>query len=91
MIQYNEEQLRHNKIKSNIQSKMALHFGHRHLASQVVLNKIKANPIYGSNLFYVQPYKKTYEELASLSLKMSYNMWLAVKVDSLSLLTPSCK
>lgn len=69
-----------------------MYFGHRHLASQIVLNKIKASPIYGSNLFYVQPYKKTYEELKEQqSLKMAYNMWLAVKVDSLSLLTPSSK
>lgn len=41
-------------------SKTALYFGHRHLCSQIVLNKIKSNPIYGSNLFYVQPYKSTY-------------------------------
>lgn len=79
------------KIKTDIPLKMSLHFGHRHLASQIVLNRIKCNPIYGSNLFYVQPYKKTYEELKKESLKIAYNMWLAVKFDSISLLTPSSK
>lgn len=83
--------MKHNKIKTDIPLKMSLHFGHRHLASQIVLNRIKSNTIYGSNLFYVQPYKKTYEELKQESLKMEYNMWLAVKVDSISLLTPSSK
>lgn len=53
--------MKSNKIKTDIPLKMALHFGHRHLASQIVLNRVKSNPIYGSNLFYVQPYKKTYE------------------------------
>ena len=47
-------------IKNDSPQKTALYFGHRHLASQIVLNKIKSNPIYGSNLFYVQPYKKIY-------------------------------
>ena len=91
MIEYNEQQIKHHKIKADSPQKTALYFGHRHLASQIVLNKIKSNHIYGSNLFYVQPYKKTYEELIGQSLKMSYNMWLAVKVDSISLLTPSSK
>lgn len=83
--------MKSNKIKTDIPLKMALHFGHRHLASQIVLNRVKSNPIYGSNLFYVQPYKKTYEELKTTSTKIAYNMWLAVKVDSISLLTPSSK
>lgn len=52
--------MKFNKIRTDSHAKMALYFGHRHLASQIVLNKIKSNPIYGSNLFYVQPYKKTY-------------------------------
>lgn len=61
VIEYNKEQMKRNKIRTDTHSKMALYFGHRHLASQIVLNKIKSNPIYGSNLFYIQPYKKTYE------------------------------
>jgi hypothetical protein len=60
VIDYNKEQMKYNKIKTDTISKTALYFGHRHLASQIVLNKIKNNPIYGSNLFYVQPYKSTY-------------------------------
>jgi len=83
--------MKNNRIKTDIPLKMALHFGHRHLASQIVLNRIKMNSLYGSNLFYVQPYKKTYEELKTSALKIAYNMWLAVKVDSISLLTPSSK
>lgn len=61
VIEYNEQQVKHSKIKNDSPQKTALYFGHRHLASQIVLNKIKSNHIYGSNLFYVQPYKKTYE------------------------------
>ncbi len=60
-IQYNKEQIKYNKIKADTMSKTALYFGHRHMASKIVLNKIKSNPVYGSNLFYIQPYKKTYE------------------------------
>ena len=91
VIEYNQLQIKQNVIKNDSPQKTALYFGHRHLSSQIVLNKIKSNQIYGSNLFYVQPYKKTYEQLKNQSLKMSYNMWLAVKVDSISLLTPSSK
>lgn len=83
--------MKNRQIKNDSPQKTALYFGHRHLASQIVLNKIKSNPIYGSNLFYVQPYKTIYEEFKTQGLKMSYNMWLAVKVDSISLLTPSSK
>ena len=83
--------MKFNKIKTDTISKTALYFGHRHLASQIVLNKIKSNPIYGSNLFYIQPYKTTYEELKKEDRKMAYNMWVALKVDSLNLLTPSSK
>ena len=72
-------------------SKTALYFGHRHLCSQIVINKIKSNPIYGSNLFYVQPYKNTYDKLVENGCKMAYNMWLAIKVECLNLLTPSSK
>jgi hypothetical protein len=44
------------------------------------MNKIKSNVIYGSNLFYVQPYKETYDKLINENKKMAYNMWLAIKV-----------
>ena len=63
IIDYNREQLKNKKIKADTVSKTALYFGHRHLCSQIVVNKIKNNPIYGSNLFYVQPYKSTYDML----------------------------
>ena len=79
------------KIKTDSVAKTALYFGRRHLCSQIVINKIKTNPIYGSNLFYVQPYKATYEKLQNKGCKMAYNMWLAIKVESLNLLTPSSK
>lgn len=55
------------------------------------MNKIKSNVIYGSNLFYVQPYKETYDKLINENKKMAYNMWLAIKVQGLILLTPSSK
>lgn len=70
---------------------MALYFGHKHLCSQIVLNKIKSNPIFGSNIFYVQPHSSCYKKLEEKNLKVAYNMWLAVKVASLDLLTPSSK
>ena len=70
---------------------MALYFGHKHLCSQIVLNKIKMNPIFGSNIFYVQPHSSCYDKLQKKKLKVAYNMWLAVKVESLDLLTPSSK
>lgn len=57
----------------------------------MVLNKIKNNPVFGSNIFYVQPHAKTYEMLQADGLKVAYNIWLAVKVESLNLLTPSSK
>lgn len=91
IILYNRDQLKQKKIKIDSISKTSLHFGHRHLCSQIVLNKIKLNPIFGSNLFYVQPYKKTFEELSEDGHKMAYNMWLAIKVEGLHLLTPSSK
>lgn len=80
IISYNKEQLKEKKIKTDSVSKTALHFGHRHLCSQIVINKIKSNIIFGSNLFYVQPYKKTFEKLSGEGKKMAYNMWLAIKV-----------
>lgn len=60
IVDYNKEQLKNKKIKADSISKTALHFGPRHLCSQIVINKIKSNPIFGSNLFYVQPYKETF-------------------------------
>lgn len=56
-----------------------------------MINKIKSNVIFGANLFYVQPYKKTFEKLSNEGIKMAYNMWLAIKVEGLNLLTPSSK
>jgi hypothetical protein len=53
--------MKNKRIRTDTQSKVSLYFGYRHLASQLVLSKIKENSVYGSNLFYVQPYKKTYE------------------------------
>lgn len=47
--------------------------------------------IYGSNLFYVQPYKHTYTKLLAEGKNMAYNMWLAIKVEGLHILTPSSK
>lgn len=91
IIDFNRDQLKNKKIKIDSVSKTALYFGHRHLCSQIVVNKIKNNPIYGSNLFYVQPYKSTYDKLTKENRKMAYNMWLAIKVESLNLLTPSSK
>ena len=91
IIEFNREQLKLKNIKMDSVSKTALYFGHSHLCSQIVVNKIKSNPIYGSNLFYVQPYKSSYEKLAKEGRKMAYNMWLAIKVESLNLLTPSSK
>ena len=80
IIEYNKEQLKNKKIKADSVSKTALYFGHRHLCSQIVINKIRSNPIFGSNLFYVQPYKATYDKLVDCGKKMAYNMWLAIKV-----------
>ena len=56
-----------------------------------MLNKIKTNTIFGSNLFYVQPHAVCYKKLEEKGLKVAYNMWLAVKVESVDLLTPSSK
>lgn len=72
--------MRHNKIKAETVSKQSLYFGHKHLCSQIVLNKIKTNPIFGSNLFYVQPHNNCYKKLEERGMKVAYNMWLAVKV-----------
>jgi hypothetical protein len=91
IIEFNMQEFKTKKIKNNSVSKAALNFGHRHLCSQIVTNLIKKNPIYGSNLFYVQPYKETHEKLQQENRKMAYNMWLAVKVEGLNLLTPSSK
>ena len=75
IITYNQTQVQTNsRIKLDTVSKTALYFGPRHLASQIVLNKIKSNQIYGSNLFYVQPYKTTYENLIKSGKKVAYNM-----------------
>ena len=63
VIEYNRGQLKQNKIKADTVSKMASYFGHKHLCSQIVLNKIKANPIFGSNIFYVQPHSTCYKKL----------------------------
>ena len=91
VIDYNRAQLHSNRIKADTVSKMALYFGHKHLCSQIVLNKIKGNPIFGSNIFYVQPHSSCYRKLEEEGLKVAYNMWLAVKIESISLLTPSSK
>jgi hypothetical protein len=91
VIAHNREQLRHDKIKADTVSKQSLYFGHKHLCSQIVLNKIKTNPIFGSNLFYVQPHANCYKKLEERGQKVAYNMWLAVKVESVDLLTPSSK
>jgi hypothetical protein len=56
-----------------------------------VLNKIRVNPIFGSNLFYVQPHNTCYKKLEQKQLKASFNMWLAVSVESVKLLSPSSK
>jgi hypothetical protein len=63
VIEYNRGQLNANKLKADTVSKMALYFGHKHLCSQIVLNKIKGNSIYGSNIFYVQPHSSCYKKL----------------------------
>jgi hypothetical protein len=91
VAEHNKQQHREGKLQVESVSKQSLFFGLRHLCSQVVLNKIKANPLFGSNLFYVQPYNTTYARLEQKGLKMSFNMWLAVSVDSLQLLSPSSK
>jgi hypothetical protein len=83
--------LKFNKIKADTASKTALYFGKKQLCSQIVLNKIKCNPIFGSNIFYVQPYTSTFEMLKKEKKNMAFNMWLAIKVESLNLLTPSTK
>lgn len=80
VITHNREKLRHDKIRADTVSKQSLYFGHKHLCSQIVLNKIKTNPIFGSNLFYVQPHANCYKKLEERGLKVAYNMWLAVKV-----------
>lgn len=91
VIAYNRQQLALGKIRADTVSKQSLYFGHKHLCSQIVLNKIKTNPIFGSNLFYVQPHSLTYNKLHQRQLNVAYNMWLAVKVESVDLLTPSSK
>ena len=80
-----------NKLKVDSVSKNSLYFGRKHLCSQIVLNKIKSNPIFGSNIFYVSPHTSCYKKLEDKGIKMAYNMWLAVKVESVNLLTPSSK
>ena len=76
-----------NKLKVDSVSKNSLYFGRKHLCSQIVLNKIKSNPIFGSNIFYVSPHTSCYKKLEDKGIKMAYNMWLAVKVESVNLLT----
>ncbi len=63
VIIYNNDQVKNHKIKADTVSKRNLYFGHKYLCSQIVLNKIKANPIFGSNLFYVQPHSVCYKKL----------------------------
>jgi hypothetical protein len=88
---HNRQQHREGKLQAESVSRQNLYFHPRHLCSQVVLNKIKSNPLFGSNLFYVQPYSVTHAHLEQKGLKVSFNMWLAVSVDSLQLLSPSSK
>lgn len=63
IAKHNRSQLKEGKLQAESVSKQSLYFGLRHLCSQVVLNKIKANPLFGSNLFYVQPHNATYARL----------------------------
>jgi hypothetical protein len=80
VIEYNRAQLKADKIRADTVSKMSLYFGHKHLCSQIVINKIKTKPIFGSNLFYVQPHSSCYKKLEDEGRNVAYNMWLAVKL-----------
>ena len=68
-----------------------IHFEHRHICSQIAISKIRMNNIYGSNLFYVQLSKETYEKFEKEGKRPVYNMWLAIKVDRFMLISPTAK
>jgi hypothetical protein len=91
VAEHNKQQHRMGKLNADTVSRQSLYFTHKHLCSQVVINKIKTNHLFGTNLFYVQPHNYTYAKLEKKGLKASFNMWLAVSVDSLQLLSPSSK
>lgn len=58
---------------------------------QIVLNKIKPNALYNSNLFYVQPHDTTLEMLEKQHIQIAHNMWLAITPECLAVLKPSTK
>jgi hypothetical protein len=58
---------------------------------QIVMNKIKSNPLYNSNLFYVQPHESTLAKLQKEKIPTAHNMWLAIKPECMGVLKPSTK
>jgi hypothetical protein len=53
-----------NRVQTkSIRQNSPIHFEHRHICSLLAISKIRSNQIYGSNLFYVQLTRETYEKL----------------------------
>lgn len=40
--------------KKRMKNESPVHFGHRHICSLLAIKKIQENPLFSSNLFYVQ-------------------------------------
>ena len=74
MKKYNENNVAN--IKKDI--KIKLFTDKTCLCYQIVMNKIRTNLLFGSNLFYIQPHESLNTLLPSAQL--SHNMWLAIKL-----------
>ena len=85
MKNYNDGNI--SSIKKDI--KLKLFTDKTCLCYQIIMNKIKTNFLFGSNLFYIQPH----ESLGNLlpHVQLPHNMWLAIKLEGISLLKPSNK
>jgi hypothetical protein len=58
---------------------------------QIVINKIKSNALYNSNVFYVQPHESTILKLEKEGIQTAHNMYLAIKPQCMGVLKPSTK
>ena len=57
-----------------------------YLCYQIIMNKISSNFLFSSNLFYIEIHKSLNNLLPTI--RLSYNMWLAIKLEGVSLLKP---
>lgn len=77
------------ETKSNTKIKLLIE--KEFLCYQMVMNKIKSNPLYSSNLFYVQPHDDTLKKFEKEGIETAHNMWLAIRLEGMSVLKPSTR